>query len=168
MKTIKEYAYEMIDTHIGACINEAANKERLFLAGLRVSEDFSFKEGEKVMVIKYDTHHYRITPDEVYTVTKVNKNSVKFDTDSDFLKKLKFDKYGINVNVNKNKYIGNSTQYRVLYNKALLEEKDNDIEKILASKEGTCPWGFSFNTTEENVKRYKKEIKDMVKEIRNQ
>lgn len=168
MKTIKEYAYEMIDTHIGGCINEAANKEHLFLAGLRVSEDFSFNEGEKVMVIKYDTHHYRITPGEVYTVTKVNKNSVKFDTDSDFLKKLKFDKYGINVNVNKNKYIGNSTQYRVLYNKALLEEKDNDIEKILNSKEGVSSWGFSFNTTEDNVKRYKKEIKDMVKEVCNQ
>ena len=151
MKDIKEF------------ILEAANKEAMFLHknGIRTSEGFTFTEGEKVLMIKYTTHHYEAQLRGVYDVKKVNKNSISIESTNDYESKLKFDKTGIAVIKQKNKYLGNSTDYWVLYNKELIDDKD--IEELLNN--GHCSWHFGFVDTRKN--EYIKELKKYIKEVNN-
>lgn len=149
MKDIKEY------------ILEASNREAMFLHkdGNRTNEDFSFTQGEKVIMIKYTTHHYEASIRGMYDIKKVDKNNITIDSSNEYEAGLKFDKTGIAVVKNKNKYLGNSTDYWVLYNKDLLN--DEDIAELLDG--GHNSWGFSF--AERYQKEYEKELKNYIKEI---
>ena len=148
-------------------ITEAANKDAMFLGKVsrRSADDFKFNPGEKVILIKYDTDGYIAQLRSVYNIKKVNKNSVIISHDDpdyqhtiDVLG-LKFDKTGIMVKKNKNKYRGNSTIYWVLYNKELIDdEKQNDIKELL--DKGGVEWGFSFRNKEEDIKQLKKYLKE--------
>ena len=151
MKNIKEY------------IVEASNKEAMFLHkdGIRTSEGFTFNQGEKVLMIKYSTHHYEAQLRGVYNVKKVNKNNISIESSNDYEANLKFDKTGIAVIKQKNKYLGNSTDYWVLYNKELID--DEDIKELL--NDGHCSWHFGFVDTRKN--EYIKELKKYIKEVNN-
>ena len=70
-----------------------------------------------------------------------------------------FDNYGICVIKNKNKYLGNSTQYWVLYNKELID--DSDITELL--EKGNNTWGFGFHHM--NKDEYIKDLKEYINEI---
>jgi len=149
-------------------ILEAANKDAMFLGKVsrRSADDFKFNPGEKVLLIKYDTDGYIAQLRSVYNVKKVNKNSVIISHDDPDYQStidvlgLKFDKTGIMVKKNKNKYRGNSTIYWVLYNKELIDdEKQNDIKELL--DKGGVEWGFHFRNKEEDVKQLKKYIKEI-------
>lgn len=149
-------------------INESINKDAMFLGKIsrRTADDFTFKVGEKVLLIKYDTDGYIAQLRGVYNIKKVNKNSVIISHDDpdyqdtiDTLN-LKFDKTGIMVKKNKNKYRGNSTAYWVLYNKELIEdENQNDITELL--DKGSVLWGFHLRHDEDKntLKKYIEEIK---------
>lgn len=149
-------------------INESINKDAMFLGKVsrRTADDFTFKVGEKVLLIKYDTDGYIAQLRGVYNIKKVNKNSVIISHDDpeyqhtiDTLN-LKFDKTGIMVKKNKNKYRGNSTAYWVLYNKELIEDKNqNDIDELL--DKGSVLWGFHLRHDEDKntLKKYIEEIK---------
>lgn len=149
-------------------INESINKDAMFLGKVsrRTADDFTFKAGEKVLLIKYDTDGYIAQLRGVYNIKKVNKNSVIISHDDpeyqhtiDTLN-LKFDKTGIMVKKNKNKYRGNSTAYWVLYNKELIEDKNqNDIDELL--DKGSVLWGFHLRHDEDKntLKKYIEEIK---------
>lgn len=149
-------------------IKEAKNTDHMFLGktSCRTADDFTFNTGEKVILIKYDTDGYIVQLRGVYNIKKVNKNSVIISHDDpdyqhtiDVLG-LKFDKTGIMVKKNKNKYRGNSTVYWVLYNKELIDdENQNDIKELL--DKGNVVWGFNFRNKEENVKELKKYIKEI-------
>lgn len=149
-------------------INESANKDAMFLGlnSRRSADDFKFNPGEKVILIKYDTDGYIAQLRSIYNIKKVNKNSVVISHDDpdyqhtiDVLG-LKFDKTGIMVKKNKNKYRGNSTLYWVLYNKELInDEKQNDIKELL--DKGSVEWGFHFSNKEEDIKQLKKYVKEI-------
>jgi len=149
-------------------INESANKDAMFLGlnSRRSADDFKFNPGEKVILIKYDTDGYIAQLRSIYNIKKVNKNSVVISHDDpdyqhtiDVLG-LKFDKTGIMVKKNKNKYRGNSTLYWVLYNKELInDEKQNDIKELL--DKGNVEWGFHFSNKEEDIKQLKKYVKEI-------
>ena len=153
---------------ITAFITEAANKDAMFLGKIsrRSADDFKFNPGEKVLLIKYDTDGYIAQVRSVYNIKKVNKNSVIISHDDpeyqhtiDVLE-LKFDKTGIMIKKNKNKYRGNSTIYWVLYNKELInDENQNDIKELL--DKGNVEWGFHFRDKEKDVKQLKKYIKEI-------
>lgn len=149
-------------------IIEAKNTDHMFLGktSRRTAEDFKFNEGEKVLLIKYDTDGHIAQLRGVYDVKKVNKNSVIISNDDPDYQNtidvlgLKFDKTGIMVKKNKNKYRGNSTLYWVLYNKELIDdEKQNDIKELL--DKGTVLWGFNLRNKEKDVKELKKYIKEI-------
>ena len=149
-------------------INESINKDAMFLGKIsrRTADDFTFKVGEKVLLIKYDTDGYIAQLRGVYDIKKVNKNSVIIShNDPDYqhtldILNLKFDKTGIMVKKNKNKYRGNSTAYWVLYNKELIDDKNqNDITELL--DKGHVLWGFNLRHDEDKntLKKYIEEIK---------
>lgn len=150
-------------------ITEAANKDGMFMGktSKRTEEDFTFEKGEKVLLIKYTTHRYIAQLRSAnYYVSKVGKNSVtiasndpNYQSTIDTLK-FKFDKYGIYVKKDKNKYTGNSTDYWVLYNKALADDKD--IQELL--DKGNCSWGFSFNNKDDDKKCLKEYIDEINKD----
>lgn len=148
-------------------INESINKDAMFLGKIsrRTADDFTFKVGEKVLLIKYDTDGYIAQLRGVYDIKKVNKNSIIIShNDPDYqhtidILNLKFDKTGIMVKKNKNKYRGNSTSYWVLYNKELIEdENQNDINELL--DKGSVLWGFHLRHDEDKntLKKYIEEI----------
>ena len=149
-------------------ITEAANKDSMFLGktSRRSEDDFSFNAGEKAILIKYDTDRYIAQLRSVYNIKKVNKNSVIISHDDPDYQDtinvlgLKFDKKGIMIKKNKNKYRGNSTTYWVLYNKELIDdEKQNDIKELL--DKGRVEWGFQFKNKEEDIKELKKYVKEI-------
>ena len=150
-------------------ILEAANKDAMFLGktSRRSDDDFSFNTGEKALLIKYSTDGYIAQLRSVYNIKKVNKNSVVISHDDpdhqntiDVLG-LKFDKKGIMIKKDKNKYRGDSTIYWVLYNKELIEdEKQNDIEELL--DKGSVEWGFHFRNKGEDIKKLKKYVKEIL------
>lgn len=142
---------------------KTSNKEAYFMGktSKRTQDAFSFVPGEKVMLIKYTTHHYEIQPRGVFEIDKVKKNNVTLKHEDDFYRDyLKFDICGICVKRKNTKAYGKETDYWVLYNKELLNDKD--IQEIL-TKEG-CSWGFSFGKTRfkdeyiEDIKNYIKEV----------
>ena len=149
-------------------IVETANKDDMFFGKLsrRSSDDFNFNAGEKAILIKYDTDGYIAQLRSVYNIKKVNKNSVIISHDDpdyqdtiDVLG-LKFDKKGIMIKKNKNKYRGNSTTYWVLYNKELIDDKNqNDIKELL--DKGRVEWGFHFRNKEEDIEELKKYVKEI-------
>lgn len=142
-------------------IAEAVNKDAMFMGktSRRTEDSFTFTVGEKVLLMKYDTDGYEAQNRGIYEIGKVNKNSIILKSDDDFYKELKFDKYGIFVKKNKNKYRGNSILYWVLYNKEL--SNDKDIEELL--KDGSCSWHFSYPNArkKECIKDLKKYIKEL-------
>ena len=153
---------------ITSFIVEAANKDAMFLGKLsrRSDDDFNFNTGEKVLLIKYSTDGYIAQLRSVYNIKKVNKNSVTISHDyPDYQSTidtlgLKFDKKGIMIKKDKNKYRGNSTTYWVLYNKELIEdEKQNDIKELLGK--GRVEWGFHFRNKEKDIKELKKYVKEI-------
>ena len=149
-------------------IVETANKDDMFLGKLsrRSEDDFNLNAGEKVILIKYDTDGYIAQLRSVYNIKKVNKNSVIISHDDPDYQDtinvlgLKFDKKGIMIKKDKNKYRGNSTTYWVLYNKELIDdEKQNDIKELL--DKGRVEWGFQFRNKEEDIKELKKYVKEI-------
>lgn len=154
---------------ITSFIVEAANKDAMFLGKLsrRSEDDFSLNTGEKVLLIKYSTDGYIAQLRGVYNIKKVNKNSVIISHDDPDYQDtidtlgLKFDKKGIMIKKDKNKYRGDSTIYWVLYNKELIEdEKQNDIKELL--DKGRVEWGFHFRNKEADLKKLKKYIKEII------
>lgn len=154
--------------NITTYITEAANKDSMFLGktSRRSEDDFNFNAGEKAILIKYDTDGYIAQLRSVYNIKKVNKNSVIISHDDPDYQDtidtlgLKFDKKGIMIKKNKNKYRGNSTTYWVLYNKELIEdEKQNDIKELL--DKGRVEWGFHFRNKEKDIKELKKYVKEI-------
>lgn len=137
-------------------INEATNKDRMFmgLTSRRTQEDFAFKPGEKVFMIKYTTHHYEAQLREVFEIAKVGKNNVKLNTTDNFYTSKKFDKYGICVEKN----VSRDTVYWVLYNAELSHEEE--IEQLLTR--GSCSWGFSADTKQAN---YNARLQEMISEV---
>ena len=155
--------------NITTYITEAANKDSMFLGktSRRSEDDFNFNAGEKAILIKYDTDGYIAQLRGVYNIKKVNKNSVIISHDDPDYQStidtlgLKFDKKGIMIKKDKNKYRGDSTIYWVLYNKELIEdEKQNDIEELL--DKGSVEWGFHFRNKEADIKKLKKYIKEII------
>lgn len=155
--------------NITTYITEAANKDSMFLGktSRRSDDDFNFNAGEKAILIKYDTDGYIAQLRGVYNIKKVNKNSVIISHDDPDYQSiidtlgLKFDKKGIMIKKDKNKYRGNSTTYWVLYNKELIEdEKQNDIEELLGK--GSIEWGFHFRNKEKDIKELKKYVKEII------
>ena len=153
---------------ITSFIVEAANKDSMFLGktSRRSEDDFNFNTGEKVLLIKYSTDGYISQLRGVYNIKKVNKNSVIISHDDPDYQStidtlgLKFDKKGIMIKKDKNKYRGDSTIYWVLYNKELIEdEKQNDIKELL--DKGRVEWGFHFRNKEKDIKELKKYIKEI-------
>lgn len=149
-------------------ITESANKDSMFLGktSRRSEDDFNFNTGEKAILIKYDTDRYTAQLRNVYDIKKVNKNSIIISHDDPEYQStiddlgLKFDRKGIMVKKNKNKYRGDSTTYWVLYNKELIEdENQNDIKELL--DKGRVKWGFQFRNKEEDIKELKKYIKEI-------
>ena len=149
-------------------IVETANKDDMFLGklSLRSSDDFNFNAGEKAILIKYDTDRYTAQLRSVYDIKKVNKNSIIISHDDPEYQStiddlgLKFDRKGIMVKKNKNKYRGDSTTYWVLYNKELIEdENQNDIKEL--RDKGRVKWGFQFRNKEEDIKELKKYVKEI-------
>lgn len=154
--------------NITTYITEAANKDAMFLGktSRRSDNEFSFNTGEKVLLIKYSTDGYIAQLRGVYNIKKVNKNSVIISHDDPDYQStidtlgLKFDKKGIMIKKDKNKYRGDSTIYWVLYNKELIEdEKQNDIEELLGK--GSVEWGFHFRNKEADLKKLKKYIEEI-------
>ena len=154
--------------NITTYITEAANKDSMFLGktSRRSEDDFNFNTGEKVLLIKYSTDGYISQLRGVYNIKKVNKNSVIISHDDPDYQStidtlgLKFDKKGIMIKKDKNKYRGDSTIYWVLYNKELIEdEKQNDIKELL--DKGRVEWGFHFRNKEKDIKELKKYIKEI-------
>ena len=150
-------------------IVETANKDSMFLGktSRRSEDDFKFNAGEKAILIKYDTDRYTVQLRSVYDIKKVNKNSVIISHDDPEYQStiddlgLKFDRKGIMVKKNKNKYRGDSTTYWVLYNKELIEdENQNDIKELL--DKGRVKWGFQFRNKEEDIKELKKYINEIM------
>jgi len=141
-------------------ITEAMNRESMFmgLTSKRTSEDFHFIPGEKVLLIKYDTHHREVQLRGIYEIDKVNRKSIVLKGD-EFYRNLKFDEHGIYVQRNKNKYLGNSTCYWVLYNKALVHDKD--LQELCANGHNT--WGFMFHSNQRQ--EYIKELEDYLNEL---
>lgn len=155
--------------NITTYITEAANKDSMFLGktSRRSDDDFNFNAGEKAILIKYDTDGYIAQLRSVYNIKKVNKNSVIISHDDPDYQStidtlgLKFDKKGIMIKKDKNKYRGDSTIYWVLYNKELIEdEKQNDIEELLGK--GSVEWGFHFRNKEKDIKELKKYVKEII------
>lgn len=138
-------------------INEAANKAGMFMGktSRRTQEDFSFKPGEKVFMIKYTTHRYEAQLREVLEIAKVNKKNVKLKTTRDYYTTKNFDQYGICVEKNP---VGD-TLYWVLYNAELAHEEE--IEQLLTR--GTCSWGFSINS--QRYPDYVEELQGMISEV---
>ena len=154
--------------NITTYITEAANKDSMFLGktSRRSEDEFNFNAGEKAILIKYDTDGYIAQLRGVYNIKKVNKNSVIISHDDPDYQStidtlgLKFDKKGIMIKKDKNKYRGDSTIYWVLYNKELIEdEKQNDIEELLGK--GSVEWGFHFRNKEADLKKLKKYVKEI-------
>ena len=154
--------------NITTYITEAANKDSMFLGktSRRSEDEFNFNAGEKAILIKYDTDGYIVQLRGVYNIKKVNKNSVIISHDDPDYQStidtlgLKFDKKGIMIKKDKNKYRGDSTIYWVLYNKELIEdEKQNDIEELLGK--GRVEWGFHFRNKEKDTKELKKYVKEI-------
>ncbi len=164
MKSINAYITERYQ-------NNASNKEAMFLHldGLRQSEGFSFTEGEKALLLKYDTDGYRIQVRGIVEIEKVLKNSIRIKTEdadsTDFYHSLKFDKTGIAIVKTNSKYRGKSTAYWVLYNKELINsDKDGkDITEILNTKGNI--WGFHLYGHEDFQKQDLKDLKKYVKEM---
>lgn len=155
--------------NITTYITEAANKDSMFLGktSRRPEDDFNFNAGEKAILIKYDTDGYIAQLRGVYNIKKVNKNSVIISHDDPEYQStidtlgLKFDKKGIMIKKDKNKYRGDSTIYWVLYNKELIEdEKQNDINELL--DKGRVEWGFHFRNKEKDIKELKKYVKEII------
>ena len=150
-------------------INESANKDAMFLGltSRRTDDDFEFKPGEKVLLIKYDTYGQEAqVRSGNLEVEKVLKNSIRIkdadDPDDTFYKELKFDKKGIFVKKNNNKYLGKSTLYWVLYNKELAD--DEDLKELL--DRGGNSWGFHIadgRFHDDYIKTLKKKIKELKK-----
>lgn len=155
--------------NITTYITEAANKDSMFLGktSRRSGDDFNFNADEKAILIKYDTDGYIAQLRGVYNIKKANKNSVIISHDDPEYQStidalgLKFDKKGIMIKKNKNKYRGDSTIYWVLYNKELIEdEKQNDINELL--DKGRVEWGFHFRNKEKDIKELKKYVKEII------
>lgn len=152
-------------------ILEASNTEHMFLGltSRRTDDDFTFNVGDECILIKYDTHHYAAQIREMVKIVKVLKNNIvveyldeKYADSNDFLKTLKFDKKGIYVQKNKNKYLGKSTLYWVLYNKELVDDKD--LQELSSDK--ACSWGFKIfdgRFHDDELKCLKKYIKELKK-----
>ncbi len=168
MKNLKEFVAESMSGEQPAMqslanfITEAKNTESMFMGktSKRTEDGFAFEKGEKVFMIKYTTHHYVAQLRGVYDVKKVGKNSVSIESTNEYEAGLKFDKFGIAVVKQKNKYLGKSTDYWVLYNKTLANDKD--IEELL--EKGTCTWGFSFSDKDEDKKRLQGYVDEINKE----
>jgi hypothetical protein len=141
-------------------INEAANKEGLFMGATsrRTQSDFKFNAGEKVVLIKYDTDGYNAQLRDVYEIDKIGKNSIKLKGD-EYIAAKKFDAYGICVERKKNAYRGNSTLYWVLYNAELTD--DNDIIQLM--EKGTNSWGF--HPENRKASTFAAELKEYIDEL---
>ena len=147
-------------------INESSNKEAMFLGKgcKRNSDEFKFTAGKNALLIKYDTRGYQAQLRGIVEIEKVLKNRVIIiypGEHPDFYKELKFDKTGIFVKKDNNKYLGKSTLYWVLYNKELIDNDvdGKDIQELL--KDGKCSWGFHFRDEKESKKDLKKYIKEL-------
>lgn len=141
-------------------INEVLNKEGMFMGktSRRTQEDFKFNTGEKVMLIKFDTDGYEAYLRGVFEIDKVTKNFIKLKSDEEFYTSKKFDKYGICVVKEKNRYRGNSTAYWVLYNAELAHEEE--IDQLLTR--GSCTWGFKVDWRQDN---YNDRLQEMIDKI---
>lgn len=144
----------------------SSNKDAMFLGKdcKRNSEEFTFNVGEKALLIKYDTHGQLVQLRGIIEIEKVLKNSVKIKGDEDmteFYHGLKFDKTGIAIQKDNNKYLGKSIRYWVLYTKELIESEvdGKDIKELL--EDGNCSWGFSFRDKKEGKKDLKKYLKEL-------
>jgi len=156
-----------ITLYITEATTNSSNKDAMFLGKdcNRNSEEFTFNVGEKALLIKYDTHGQAVQLRGVVEIEKVNKNSIKIKSDdessTEFYQSLKFDKTGIAVQKDNNKYLGKSIRYWVLYTKELIDSEidGKDIKELLDN--GSCTWGFSFRDKKEGIKSLKKYIKEL-------
>ena len=145
----------------------SSNKDAMFLGKdcKRNSEEFAFNVGEKALLIKYDTHGQLVQLRGIVEIEKVNKNSIKIKTEdegyTEFYQSLKFDKTGIAIQKDNNKYLGKSIRYWVLYTKELIDSEvdGKDIKELL--EDGNCSWGFSFRDKKEDKKDLKKYLKEL-------
>lgn len=167
MKQINNFILEKLHLDKDIEINKTSSEKKykskdgmfIGLKSIRNSEDFSFTPGEKVLLMRYTTSGYQAQVRDIFEINKVNKNTISLKSDESFYANMKFDIKGIYVVKNKNKYLGNSTDYWVLYNKELL--KDKDIDELL--NKGSCSWGFKFigNNVNKNIDYLKKCIDEL-------
>jgi len=139
-------------------------KDGMFVrkTSIRADENFSFKPGEKVVLVRYWSHGYEAGPRGVFEINKVNRKSVTIKDvngndrlgGDNFYEGLKFDIKGIC----KTK-LAKDNSYWVLYNKALIDE-GGDIKELL--EKGNTTWGYSFRYKE---KERKEELKKYVEEV---
>ena len=158
MKTINTYLTEKLhlNTDNKDNLNHKApepytRKDGMFVrkTSIRADENFSFKQGEKVVLVRYWSHGYEAGPRGVFEI-----NGYYWGNGDNLYEGLKFDIKGIC----KTKLAKDHT-YWVLYNKELIDE-GGDIEELL--NKGSTTWGYSFRYRE---KERKEQLKKCVEKV---
>lgn len=170
MKEIKQYILERSQDYDKTMFY---TKDRGYVNGK--DDEVKFKQGEKVILIKYNDKDYIAGIHGIYTVDKVNKKSVVIDfskknddglqypgKDKNDKKYDTFNMYGIRTSIGKLGGPGWKSKINyiwVLYNKDMLNEMS--IQDLL--KSGSNGQGYHFRTNEKEQKI--KQLKELVNQL---